>query len=251
MSGNSGSSNQTSTIKSGPPDYEKPYVIGAVGDAQKLYQAGGPAVFPGSTVTGLSPQTTQGWAATSARATNGSPLTTAAQGWAKGILDGSSPTYGQLGQSVWSQVRPNVDSAFSGAGRYGSDSHAEALSRGFTEGIAPSFASLQGTAAGLANPLANQDYTDLAQLQGVGTARDQYGQALVTDAYNRFNAQQQRPYDNASWYMSQLYGSPWGKQSNTSPIYQPGVGQQIAGGLLGALGTGAQAAGALGWAPFS
>ena len=250
MSGSSGSSNQTSTIKSGPPDYLKNYVSGAAADAQSLYKAGGPAVFPGSTVTGLSPETLQGWGGTAARATNGSPLTSAAQGWATKTLDGTSPMFGPLGQSVWSQVRPNVDSAFSGAGRYGSDAHAEALSRGFTEGIAPVFAQQQSQAAALANPLANQDYTDLAQLQGVGTARDQYGQALVTDAYNRFNAQQQRPYSNMDWYTAQLYGSPWNKQSQQTPVYQPGVGQQIAGGVLGALGTGASAAGALGWRPF-
>lgn len=241
--GSSGSSTQT--IKSGPPDYLKNYVSGAAADAQNLYKAGGPAVFPGSTVTGLSPETMQGWGGTAARATNGSPLTSAAQGWATGILNGTSPTYGQLGQSVWSQVRPGVDSAFSGAGRYGSDSHAEALSRGFTEGIAPAFAQLQGQAGALANPLANQDYTDLAQLQGVGTARDQYGQALVNDSVNRFNAQQQRPYTNMDWYTSQLYGSPWNRQQSTSPTYQPGVGQQIAGGVLGGLGTLAQA-----WNPF-
>lgn len=240
-----GSSSQTSTIKSGPPDYLKNYVSGAAADAQSLYKAGGPAVFPGSTVTGLSPETMQGWGGTAARATNGSPLTSAAQGWATGILNGTSPTYGQLGQSVWSQVRPGVDSAFSGAGRYGSDSHAEALSRGFTEGIAPAFAQLQGQAGALANPLANQDYTDLAQLQGVGTARDQYGQALVNDSVNRFNAQQQRPYTNMDWYTANLYGSPWQRQSSTSPTYQPGVGQQIAGGVLGGLGTLAQA-----WNPF-
>ena len=250
MSSGSSSGAQKVVQQNQPPSQLIPYIQGAAADAQALYKGGGPAVYPGSTVTGLSPETMRGWGGTAARATNGSPLTNAAQGWARGMLDGSSGTYGQLGQSVWSQVRPGVDSAFSGAGRYGSDSHAEALSRGFTEGIAPSFASLQGQAAGLANPLANQDYTDLAQLQGVGTARDQYGQALVNDTVNRFNAQQQRPYSNLDWYNQQLYGNPYGSQTTKQPTYQPGVGQQIAGGILGALGTGAQAAGSLGWKPF-
>lgn len=246
MSSGSSSGTQKVVQQNQPPSQLLPYIQGAAADAQSLYKAGGPAVYPGSTVTGLSPETMQGWGGTAARATNGSPLTTAAQGWARGMLDGSSGTYGQLGNSVWSQVRPNVDSAFSGAGRYGSDSHAEALSRGFTEGIAPAFAQAQQGAAALANPLANQDYTDLAQLQSVGTARDQYGQALVNDATNRFNQQQQRPYANLDWYNQQLYGNPYGKQTSTSPTYQPGVGQQIAGGVLGGLGTLAQA-----WNPFS
>jgi hypothetical protein len=245
MSGSSGDSGQTSTIKTGPPDYLKPYVTGAAADAQRLYQAGGPQVFPGSTVANLSPETTQAWGATAARALNGSPVNAAAQGWATGILNGSSPTYGQLGDSVWSQVRPNVDSAFSAAGRYGSDSHAEALSRGYTEGIAPAFAQLQATASGQAPTLANQDYVDLGQLGAVGTARDQYGQALVTDAYNRFNAQQQRPYANLDWYSSQLNGSPWQRQTSSTPVYQPGLGQQIAGGALAGIGTLAKA-----WSPF-
>lgn len=236
MSSGSSSGTQRVVQQNQPPSQLLPYIQGAAADAQSLYKAGGPAVYPGSTVTGLSPETMQGWGGTAARATNGSPLTSAAQNWARGTLDGSSGTYGQLGNSVWSQVRPNVDSAFSGAGRYGSDAHAEALSRGFTEGIAPSFASMQGTAAGLANPLANQDYTDTAALTGVGTARDQYGQALVTDANNRFNAQQQRPYDNMNWYTSQLYGNPYSSTTQKTPVYQPGVAQQVTGGLLGALG---------------
>lgn len=230
------SGTQKVVSQTNPPAAVAPYLGPAAQAAQGLYQSGGPQVNPGRTVANLSPETQQGWAATAARATNGSPLTSAAQNWARGTLDGSSGTYGQLGNSVWSQVRPNVDSAFSGAGRYGSDAHAEALSRGFTEGIAPSFASMQGTAAGLANPLANQDYTDTAALTGVGTARDQYGQALVTDANNRFNAQQQRPYDNMNWYTSQLYGNPYSSTTQKTPVYQPGVAQQVTGGLLGALG---------------
>lgn len=230
------SGTQKVVSQTNPPTAVQPYIGPAAQAAQGLYQAGGPKVNPGSTVANLSPETQQGWAATAARATNGSPLTSAAQNWARGTLDGSSGTYGQLGNSVWSQVRPNVDSVFAGAGRYGSDSHAEALSRGFTEGIAPSFASLQGTAAGLANPLANQDYTDTAALTGVGQARDQYGQALVTDANNRFNAQQQRPYDNLNWFNSQLYGNPWSSQTQKTPVYSPGIGSQVAGGLLGGIG---------------
>jgi hypothetical protein len=237
----SGSSGTQKVVQqSGPPDILKPYVASGAADAQRLYQAGGPQVFPGSTVTGLSPQTMQGWAATSARALGGSPLTSAAQGWATNALRGQSPLDDPLYQSVASQVIPSVGSQFSAAGRYGSDAHAEALSRGLTEGWAPFALQEKTTAASLANPLANQDYTDLAQLQGVGTARDQYGQALVTDAYNRFNAQQQRPYSNMNWYTSQLYGSPWGTQTSKQPVYQPGVGQQVAGGVLGALGTAAQ-----------
>jgi hypothetical protein len=255
MSGSSGDSSQTSTIKTGPPDYLKPYVTGAAADAQRLYQAGGPQVFPGSTVANLSPETTQAWGGIAGRATSGSPLNAAAGGYLAKAIGGQylpGPGLDPVSASVWGQVRPNVDSAFSAAGRYGSDSHAEALAQGFTQGFAPyalqeyqGERQLQQQAAAMAPGQAAQDYVDLNALQGVGTARDQYGQALVTDAYNRFNAQQQRPYSNLDWYSSQLNGSPWQRQTSSTPVYQPGLGQQIAGGALAGLGTLAKA-----WSPF-
>lgn len=232
MSGSSGSSQQAQQVKLQPPDYLKPYIQGAAADASNLYQAGGPATYPGSTIANLSPETTQAWGATAARATGGSPVVGAAQNWATGILNGTSPTYGQLGDSVWSQVRPAIDSTFSSAGRYGSGAQTEALSRGFTEGIAPTFAQLQANAAGQAPTLANQDYTDLQALGAVGQARDTYAQSLLTDAYNRFQAAQQRPYQNLQWYNSMLYGNPY----NTTTTSVPQQGFNWGGFLTGGLG---------------
>lgn len=236
MGGGSDSSG-SQQVKVGPADYLKPYVQGAAADAQALYKTGGPNVYPGSTVAAQSPETLRAYGMGAARAVNGSPTVGAANTWSQGILNGTSPTYGQLGDSVWSQVRPRVDSVFSGAGRYGSNAYTEALSRGYTEGIAPSFASLQGQAAGLAPTLANQDWQDIQGLAGIGAARDQYGQQNMADAVARFNAQQQRPYDNLNQYMSLLYGNPYKNQSSTGT--QPSQGFNWQGLLGGALGTAA------------
>lgn len=231
MSSDSGQ--QQSQIKTGPPDYLKPDIQYGTQQARSLYDQGGPQVYPGSTVANRSPETQQGWAATSARALAGSPVVGAAQNWATGILNGSSPTYGQLGDSVWSQLRPNTDAMFSSGGRYGPNAaYGNAISTGFTNAIAPTFANLQATAASQAPTLANQDYTDLAALQGVGTARDTYGQNVLSDTVNRFDANQNRPYNNLSNYMSLLYGNP----SKTQTTTQPSQGFNWGGLLGGALG---------------
>lgn len=234
------SGSQTVKSTSAPWGPQQPYLEQALGAAQNIYQQGAPSYYPYDTVAPVSPETQSAWSAQTARATNGSPVVGAADNWATGILNGTSPTYGQLGDSVWSQVRPNVDSAFSGAGRYGSDAHAEALSRGYTEGIAPAFASLQANAAGQAPALAGQDYVDTAALGQVGAQRTAQSQAEIDAAQNRYQYDANAPSSWLAQYIQNIQGNYGGTQKTTQPsqavpwwqsLLSAGAG--AAGGTLG------------------
>ncbi len=92
----------------------------------------------------------------------------------------------------------------------------------------------QQAAIGAAPGLAAQDYTDIAQLAQVGQTAEQYQQAALADAIQKFNYQQQQPYANLQSFLSSAYGAPAGQQT-----IQPTYSNPLAGALGGAL-TGAR-----------
>ena len=88
----------------------------------------------------------------------------------------------------------------------------------------------QQAAIGAAPGLAAQDYTDIAQLAQVGQTAEQYQQAALADAIQKFNYQQQQPYANLQSFLSAAYGSPMGMQT-----MQPTYSNPLAGVLGAAL----------------
>lgn len=239
--GDSGSDQVKSTT--GPPAYLQPDIQYATGQAKSLYQQGGPQVYGGSTVANRSPETQAGWAGTAARATAGSPINAAAGNYLTNTINGqylSNPYGGQVFQDIANRVTPQVDAQFSMGGRYGPNAAmTDQLTRSLTDAYAPyaqqqyqNERGLQQSAAGMAPAQAATDYTDLAALQGVGTARDAYGQDILTDTVNRYDANQNRPYNNLNNYMALLYGN----QARTQTTSQPSQGFNWGGLLGGALG---------------
>lgn len=239
-----GSDSTQSTVKQGPPDYLKPNIQQLSADAKALYNRGGPNPYPVSTVANSSPETLQGWQSTAARAVNGSPVNSAADSYLTNTINGgflTNPYGGQVFQDIADRVTPQVNAQFSLAGRYGSGAQTDQLTRSLTDAYAPFAAQQYATergnqqqAAGMAPTAANQDYTDLAALQGVGTARDAYGQSLMTDNATRYAQAQQQPYNNANWLASILYGNPAQQSTTTTPAPSTGIGGFL-GGLLGGI----------------
>jgi hypothetical protein len=88
----------------------------------------------------------------------------------------------------------------------------------------------QQAAIGAAPGMAAQDYTDIAQLAQVGQTAEQYQQAALADAIQKFNYQQQMPYMNLQNFLSSAYGSPAGMQT-----IQPSYSNPLAGVLGAAL----------------
>ena len=177
---------------------------------------------------------------------NGSPLNTAAGGYIQNTLgsgfnQAGNPQLDAVWKNISDKVTPQVNAQFSLAGRYGSGAQTDQLARSMTDAYAPyalqqfqQNQNLQQNAAQMAPGQANQDYTDLAALQGVGTARDTYAQSQLSDAVNRYGQQQAQPYNNANWLSSILYGNPAQVQTTKAPAPTSGVGGFI-GGLLGSV----------------
>lgn len=98
----------------------------------------------------------------------------------------------------------------------------------------------QDFAAGLAPQLDESDYRDLAALQGVGAQyEDLYGRQLE-DQINRFEFEQNRPYQNLDEYIARIQGGYPGGQTSAS-MNQPRP-NRLAGAAGGAL-TGYQVSG--------
>ena len=225
--------------------------------------------FPGSTVTPFSGQTEQALGMTENRALAGSPLVTGAQGEAGKVLAGDylmggNPAYqgmvdrsvAPLTQQYQDVVRPGIMSAFTGAGRSGSNiARAGAENTAANDymrqvgdiGSALSYANYNdernrmGAMTQLAPELAQQDYFDIGQLANVGSQREAMSTAQLQDQINRFNFAQGEPTNRLGQYMGLVKGG-YGGSSTSSQQVPTGAGSNP---LLGALGGGLMGIGAM------
>ena len=239
----------TTTQSNEPPEYLRPYLSDVAGQAQSQFYGPGPTYFPGSTVTPFSNETEQALQLQANRATQGSPLTSNAQSMVNQTLSGegySQPWFDAQFKSAMNRIDPQVNSAFSLAGRSGSGLHEAAR----TEALGNAYGQFAGQerdrqmrAAGLAPMLAQNDYFDIGQLAQVGGAREDLSNQYLQDQMARYNFEQNLPAQKLQQYSGILQGSGLGGGYGTtsSPYYT----NRLAGGLGGALG-GASLAGMAG-----
>lgn len=137
-----------------------------------------------------SPLLTQGVNAQAQRAQQGNPLNQAAQSNALQTLNGgfmspnSNPYLRDTVNQAMGDAKTQINAQFSGD-NYGSSAHQEWLSKGLMNQALPMYnqnyqqeRQRQMGAQALAPTLANQDYTDITQLQNAGNARwDQLNRA--------------------------------------------------------------------------
>jgi hypothetical protein len=169
MSGGGGS--DTVVQRNDPPEYAQPYIQYGLGEAQNQYQTGGPSFYPGSTLAPQSPETQAGIGALASRGMTGNPLVQGAQQQQQGTVGGqylnanpANPYFSQAAQGGYvnpalgmlqstaqgdfiganpyldasfnqaaGNIRSNVDSLFSGAGRYGSGAHQDTFQQGLNQ----------------------------------------------------------------------------------------------------------------------
>ena len=235
---------QQQTIKSGPPDYLKNYVSGAAADAQNLLPGRRACGVPGSTVTGLSPETMQGWGGTAARATNGSPLTSARR------------RAGRPASST-APARPTGNSGRACGVRCGRASTARSPAPGATAAtatprrcravspkVSPPSRAAPGPGRGAGQPARQPGL----HRPGAAPGRRHGPRPVRPGARQRQRQPLQRPA--AALHQHGLVHEPALRLAVAPAVehvadHQPGVGQQIAGGVLGGLGTLARA-----WNPF-
>lgn len=217
-----------------------PVVSAALGAQQQ--QGGQPGGMPplgsppsgttGSTYAsqfpGLSDTTQQALELTKQRALAGSPLLQTAQNTVQNFAGGGAtqnPYLDQMFGRAAERVRDMTNSSFTLAGRRGTTTNQDVLSRNLGDLAGQMYGSAyesgqnrQLAAAQLAPGLANQDYFGLQQLLGAGQAYDQYN-------LDRYNA----PWQNLSNYSGILtgFGGMGGSKTEKEPS------QSILPSLLG------------------
>lgn len=223
-----GGGKQKTTTSSAPWEAQQPYLLKGFKAAGNLFDSGGfnQEYFPGQTVAGVTPATTQSWNMATNRATAGSPNLKAAQDYNLGILKGDFTALNPL----LSRAQQGVNSAYAQAGRYGSGAHDAAT----TEALGKVITDAQGQAASLAPTLAQADYLDPQMLAQVGQQQQQQNQDLINAAIARWNFEQEAPIKGISDYMDLIQGQYGGTSTSSGPKQNPWLAAAGTGlGLLG------------------
>lgn len=251
---NSKPSGQAQTVVSNDPwEGQAPYLEAGFADAEVLKN--NPLdPFPNSTVVPFSNQTQSALGATEARARGGSPLLAAGQNeigaTASGAYLGSNPYLDDVVKRATGNAGAAIDARFTGAGRYGSGQHANAVADAAAGIGAQVYGQEYGqergrmqTAAQAAPGMAQADYGDISQLGAVGAAYEGKAGEELQDEISRFNMQQAAPGNALKDYMAMIGGGSYGSnQTQTQPLFNnpwaQGLGMAgqaagVAGSLFG------------------
>lgn len=236
-SGGGGAPQTTTTTQNNDPwSGQQDYLKFGFQQAQDQYNSGKPAYFPGQTVADFNPTQNAALAMGTNRALTGSPTLGAAQNEATKTLNGDylsagNPYTQQLSDSIYSQVRPQVDSQFSGANRYGSAGHEGAMTSAFTNALAaPMFNQYgnerqqMGAMTTQAPSLAASDYNDINTLGQIGLTQQQQDQNQINANVDRFNFGENTPANKLAQYMQQIGGQYGGQSTQTTTAPAPGKG---------------------------
>jgi len=256
--GSSSPTYQTTTVSEDPWGPQQEHLKNIFSGAQQAYESDSPSYFPDSTVVGFSPQTEAALSGIENRALQGSALQNAGQQQALNTIQGNylnaNPFLAGAYQAAsapvieqWqNQIAPGIDSSFAGAGRLGSGLYAQqrnqaetTLGRNLTDMSSKmAYANYQQERqnqldmAKQAGAMAQQDYGDLNKLMAVGGAREGMEQAQLQDQINRYNFEQNRPWDQLARYSSLIGGQYGGQSSTATPLYS-NPGANFLGGALG------------------
>ena len=230
-----------------PWETQQPYLTSGFERAESLYGQPGPSYYPGQTYVGFSPQTETALTAAQTRATAGSPLLQQSQAELLKQAQGQylSPTTNPYLQGLYNQmagdVTAGVQSEFSKAGRYGSGANQSVLARELgnlsNQIYAPQYAAERQNMQNVlfqAPQLAQADYQDIGMLQQVGQQREGLQQAALADAMNRYQYQQQLPYEKLRAYQGSTGGSYGQTGEKIMPLERNVGAGMLSGGLMGA-----------------
>jgi hypothetical protein len=219
----------------------RPFVKYGLEEAKGLYQTDTPQYYGGQTYIDPSAQTQSALEAAQNRALAGNPLLPAAQQQQQDVISGAylqnNPYFNQAlagaAQGATQNYNDAIMAAQSGlsqAGRYGSNVGADIQNRAATtlaNTLANKYGELaysnfanerarQDAAAMGAPALAQADYGDIQQLMNVGKTTEDYQKTALQADIDRFNFEQNKPYQKLSAYLGAAYGAPTGSVSTTT-----------------------------------
>jgi hypothetical protein len=219
----------------------RPFVEYGLNEAKGLYQTDTPQYYGGQTYIGPSAQTQAALQAAQNRAMAGNPLLSQAQQQQSNVIGGqylqNNPYFNQAlagaAQGATQNYNDAIMAAQSGAsraGRYGSGVSADIQNRAantLSNTLANKYGELAYTnyatergrqdAASMGAPtLAAADYADIQQLMNVGKTTEDYQKTALQADIDRFNFEQNKPYQKLSAYLGAAYGAPMGQVSTTT-----------------------------------
>jgi hypothetical protein len=244
-----------------------------MGSAAGLYNSNtGGTPYPGNTTAPLQNQyTTPAMGAANTLASGelgGSTGVNAARGFLTGLTQnqGLSPELSTMASTLAGQQNPylqgaidqqmnKVNSAISGAGRYGSGSHDAAIAQAIAPVLAQDYMQRQGMATDIYNQglqragqasqliptLDEARYAGAAHLMDLGQQQRSYDQALLDQQMKLYTAQQMAPWEQLFRYQAAVGGAGGlgGTQITSSPgATQPSTMQRVLGGGLAGAGMG-------------
>jgi len=219
----------------------RPFVEYGLQEAKGLYQTDTPSYYPGQTYVGPSAQTQAALQSGQNRALAGNPLLPAAQQQQQNVISGqylqNNPYFNQALAGAAQGATQNYNdaiaaaqSSLSKAGRYGSNVGADIQNRAastLANTLANKYGELaytnyaaergmQNQAAMNAPALAQADYADISQLANIGKTAEDYQKTALQADIDRFNFEQNKPYQKLSSYLGVAYGAPMGQVSTTT-----------------------------------
>ena len=247
---------QVSTTSNAPWSGQQPFLTQGWEQAKTDVLNKPDEFYPNSTVVPMHGATTQGLDLQQQRALAGSPVNQAAQGQVQQTAQGDYLSQGNpylqsaitnatqpIMEQFQEDIVPGIQSGFSGAGRYGSGLQARQQERAGqmaldqTSKIGSEMAysnygderARQLQASSLAPQMAQQDYTDIQALKGVGQEYEAQAGADLSGDIQRFNFGQQAPKSALAQYMALVGGGGYSDQTTSNPIYR-NKGADLLGG---------------------
>lgn len=236
-----GGKSSTQKTENKPPKWAQPLFQQSASEAQRIYDSGaGGNVYQGDTVAGLGDTTQQGIAGVKSAAAgfNNPTVSNNLTDWASGKNVMSNPYFEDALGGQLDKAAAQVQSQFSGAGRYGSGANTNAL--GNTLGsIRASALSDQynrdvGNMFTAGNALTNWNQSNLGAQQAVtnaGQLEDQAKQAQLTADFTKWQSEDMQPWTRLGLLQSAAAGSAGNYGTNTQTVSQPFNALQGVGAL--------------------
>lgn len=246
--GSSGSSKSVSTVNSAPWGPQQEHLTTMFGDAEKLTHNTDGSLktaqyYPGQTYATMAPESASALTGIAGRANAGSDVTRNASQFAGDVLGGkylnqTDPNWA----AVEGKARDAVNANYGAMGRSNSGMHDAATAREIGALAYQDRANqlnLMNSVLGQSPQLAAADYADFDRLNQVGAARQGEAQNILGADINKWNFEQQAPYDALKAYQDFISGSYGGTQQSVQPVYGTPAWQQALGGASAAAGTAA------------
>lgn len=238
MAKGGGGGSSTTTQKTEPWEGQQPFLKRGFAAAEREFQSGRPEFFPGSTVVPFSSETEAGLGMQTGQALDPDSTINLADREVGNTLRGEnlsldSPLYNNLLQGVTRAVRPGIDSSFAGSGRFGSPLHAEAMSRGITQGFLPFLESERGRQFAATERAGQTSQYAPTLLRDVGTMREGLARDELQEDIDRFNFEQNKEQAKIQQFLGNITGNYGGTTTTTQPIYRDNLQRGLGAGLMG------------------